>query len=198
MKIFNAQAHGIDRALIRAGYPMVTDVGIIDENREDFIALVQRGGRLGKTPIAHGDDKFLRMITIDFDVTAPRYWWQEFDTYHWTVKMSQSTMHRLSKMDVKKMVNQYVEPEIIRLVEKLVDIYKTRPTTENLLRLKSNLPEGFELTAGISTNYAQLKTMYYQRRNHRLPEWKEFCSWIAALPFARELGLITDDKKEEA
>ena len=197
MHIFNAQVHGIESALVRAGYPLMTKVGNMEEMREDFKKMVKRGERLGVAPIAHGDDKFLRMITVNFDVTAPRYWWQEFDTYHFTTKMSQSTMHCLTKMDIKHMMSRYVVPETIQLIERLVEDYKVSPTTDNLLRLKSNLPEGFELTAGITTNYSQLKTMYYQRHTHRLPEWIEFCSWIATLPLTKEFGVLYDGKKGE-
>lgn len=197
MRIFNEQVHGVDTALARAGYPLMEEVPDMHKLLTDFYPLYKRGKRLGKTPISHGDDKFLRMITVDFDVTAPRYWWQEFDTYHHTVKMSQSTMHRLTKMDVSKMVNAYVLPDVIRIVENLIDNYKACPTTVNFLRLKSNLPEGFELTAGITTNYAQLKTMYYQRRNHKLPEWQEFCSWITTLPFVYDFGVVNNERKGE-
>lgn len=192
MKIFNEQVHGVDTALARAGYPLMAEIPNIGELLREFHPLYLRGKRLGNSPIAHGDDKFLRMITVDFDVTAPRYWWQEFDTYHYTVKMSQSTMHRLVSMDVKSMVNPYVLPDVVRIVENLADAYRVRPTEENFMKLKSNLPEGMELTAGITTNYAQLKTMYYQRRNHRLPEWKVFCSWIATLPFTKDFGVVDD------
>lgn len=198
MKIFNAQVHGVDTALARAGYPLMAEIPDFSKLLNDFQPLYKRGKRLGNTPISHGDDKFLRMITVDFDVTAPRYWWQEFDTYHYTVKMSQSTMHCLSKMEVSKMANPYVLPNVIRIVENLIDDYKASPTTYNFLRLKSNLPEGIELTAGITTNYAQLKTMYYQRRSHYLPEWQEFCSWITTLPFAYDFGVVSNRKKGEA
>lgn len=199
MKIFNEQVHGLDTALVRAGYPLMAEIPSMHETLSDFTPLLQRGKRLGNSPIAHGDDKFLRMITVDFDITAPRYWWQEFDTYHFVTKMSQSTMHCLARMDIQNMVNPYVSQDIIRIIGNLIDAYKTHPTEENFLRLKSNLPEGIELTAGITTNYAQLKTMYYQRRNHRLPEWKIFCGWITTLPFTGEFGVVDNNiTKEEA
>ena len=197
MNIFNVDVHGIETALVRAGYPLMTKIGEMSDMKDNFTALLRRGNRLGNTPIAHGDDKFLRMITVDCDITAPRYWWQEFDTYHFVVKMSQSTMHRLTKMDVRKMVNKYVREDTILRVEQLLDDYKRQPTEENFMLLKSNLPEGIELTAGITTNYSQLKTMYYQRKTHRLPEWKEFCSWIGTLPFAHEFGVV-DNKTSVA
>lgn len=193
MNIFNISVHCIESALVRAGYPLMTKISDMESmSSMDFKSLLRRGNRLGTTPIAHGDDKFLRMIIVNVDITAPRYWWQEFDTYHFTTKMSQSTMHRLTKMDIREMVNPYVDERIIQIMESLIAKYKENPTKENFMKMKSNLPEGFELTAAITTNYSQLKTMYYQRKNHRLPEWKEFCLWIKSLPFTRELGVVDD------
>ena len=149
--------------------------------------LIRRGERLGKSPQGHGDDQFLRQIFVSFDVVAPRYWGAQFDTYHHTVKNSMSTMHTLGKL--KTVTNGYVEPEVMRILQVLVDEYNADPCERNMLRVKSNLPEGVMLAAGVSTNYAQLKTMYYQRRTHRLPEWREFCDWIANLPYAKQFGV---------
>jgi hypothetical protein len=83
--------------------------------------------------------------------------------------------------------NKYVDEEIIKLLERKIAAYKDNPTPENYLYILYNVPTGFELTARMTTNYRQLKTIYYQRRNHRLPEWKEFCKWVATLPCFHEL-----------
>ena len=69
----------------------------------------------------------------------------------------------------------------------LLGEYKNNPTPENYLALLYNIPSGIELTAHIVTNYGQLKTMWHQRHNHRLPEWREFCDWILTLPKFKEL-----------
>jgi hypothetical protein len=68
-------------------------------------------------------------------------------------------------------------------------IYNEDPTADNYLNLLYNIPVGFRLTAGMTTNYRQLKTIYQQRRNHRLPEWQEFCDWVETLPLFPELCL---------
>ena len=68
-----------------------------------------------------------------------------------------------------------------------MDCYNSDPTAENYLRVLYNIPVGFRLTARMTTNYRQLKTIYQQRRTHRLPEWRTFCEWIELLPYAKEL-----------
>ena len=75
------------------------------------------------------------------------------------------------------------------IFEEILHEYIENPTVENLERFKSNMPEGIMLTTGITTNYGQLKTIYYQRRNHRLPEWHVFCDWIESLPYTKEFGV---------
>ena len=189
IKIFNVQVWGVREALIRAKYPMETMVNeAMDRDSRQIEDLLDLGGRLGGSPIGHGDDKFLRQIMVGFDVLAPRYWWAQFDTYGvFTTKNSQSTMHKGKALDYDLLANQYVDPFILARFKDLVAQYQDNPTTDNLLKVKSNLPEGIRLAAGITTNYAQLKTIYYQRKNHRLPEWHDFCSWIASLPYAKEL-----------
>lgn len=198
LRIFNDDVYGIKSALRRAQYPMLTEVPefyfpVIDNlsGREETLTdkEIKRGIRLGNSPQGHGDDKFLRQIYVGMDITAPRYWWQEFDTYSYTTKNSQSTMHKGTKIDYSKCTNKFVDEKLLARFEEINDEYIKNPTTENLQRAKSNMPEGVMLTAGIVTNYAQLKTIYYQRRHHRLPEWHIFCDWIETLPYAKEFGI---------
>ena len=196
ISVFNVQVYGIREALIRAGYPMATEVNMAMETDprqiEDMLRL---GNTLGRSPIGHGDDKFLRQIFVAFDVLAPRYWWAQFDTYGvFTAKNSQSTMHKGKSLDYGRLANPYVDPFILARFQEIVKRYQENPNEENLLAVKSNLPEGIRLAAGITTNYAQLRTIYFQRKNHRLPEWRAFCEWIASLPYAKQLG-VTDAGK---
>lgn len=191
IKVFNVNVYGIREALIRAGYPMtdVVNQDMKDDPRtvEDMLRL---GHTLGNTPHAHGDDKFLRQIFVSFDVLATRYWWTEFDTYGFTVKDSQSTMHKIKTMPFDKMADPHVDPRVLAIFKDKVAAYTENPTEENMLAMKANMPEGIAIAAGIATNYAQLKTMFYQRCTHRLPEWREFCEWIGTLPYAAELGVV--------
>lgn len=193
ISIFNVEVHNIRPALIRARYPMATVVNMdMKYDTRTIEDLMKLGEALGGSPVGHGDDKFLRQIHVDFDVLAPRYWWQQFQTYGYTVMNSQSTMHKGGKLDYERMANTYVDPFILARFKEIVEDYNADPSERNLLRVKSNLPEGIRIAVGISTNYAQLKTIYYQRKCHRLPEWREFCAWIESLPYAEELGLTKD------
>ena len=87
----------------------------------------------------------------------------------------------------------YVTDNTKSEMERLKEIYNSNPTSENYLRLLYNCPTGLILTAGMTTNYQQLKTIYGQRKTHRLPEWVEFCKWIESLPCSE---LITGENDE--
>ncbi len=190
IKIFNMQVYGIREALIRAGYPMKDvvnmDMSLDLRTVEDMLKL---GNTLGSSPIGHGDDKFLRQCLVCFDILAPRYFYQQLATYGFMTMNSQSTMHKGKSLDYDLMSNKHVDPVILGRFKELVKEYQDNPSEKTLMAVKSNLPEGIRLAAGISTNYAQLKTIYYQRKHHRLPEWRDFCEWIKELPYAKVLGV---------
>ena len=101
---------------------------------------------------------------------------------------SQSTMHRASKFELSTQCNKYVDKLILKRLEEIKQEYldcdpaDADEKAERYLKLLYNLPSGFELTARLTTNYRALKTLYGQRKNHRLPEWREFCRWIETLP----------------
>ena len=109
---------------------------------------------------------------------------------------SQSTMHKGKALDYDKLADKYVDKGILEIFKRIVQEYNTEPTQENFMRVKANLPEGICIAAGITTNYAQLKTIYTQRWNHRLPQWREFCKFITSLPYAMELGICTPKENE--
>jgi hypothetical protein len=96
-------------------------------------------------------------------------------------------MHRISKFDLDKQYCEYVDPRIIQIMKELKDRYNETNSPEDYLKLLYSNPCGFRLTARMTTNYRCLKTIYSQRKNHRLPEWREFCGWVETLPYAKEL-----------
>lgn len=150
--------------------------------------------------------KFLRMIHVQFDVTLPRYVWSEFDTYHHNVKNSCSTMHKLfvKGQDIK--LEDFIEPEevcqtdvletynfVITKLNKFKDEYFNTPLTEGLKRdrilraAKQILPEGWLQKRTVDTTYEELKVIYHQRKNHRLPEWRAMLDELMEqLPYATE------------
>ena len=108
-------------------------------------------------------------------------------------------MHRITKFKLAEQCNEYVDDRIISIIQEMIDVYNglddnaSEFAKDLYLRILYNVPSGFELTAGFTTNYQQLKTMYNQRHSHRLPEWREFCKWVETLPRFKELVLGIDE-----
>lgn len=129
-------------------------------------------------------------IRVSFDVEYPNYISPEMQRYHWfDIVTSSSKMHRIMKMDFDKCCNKWVTEETKEQMKRLVAEYNEDPTEDNFMRVLSNCPQGVLLFMRVSTNYEQLRTIYLQRKTHRLPEWREFCKWIETLPFALQLIL---------
>lgn len=135
-----------------------------------------------------GEDKFLRMIYFWWDVKAPRFWWQEADTYKvGTVAQSESTMHTIHKVDSfsQDMFEYEIDQSILDALDVLLDKYKKEQTPENLVLLKNALPEGFLQRRIWCLSLAQMKNIYNQRRRHRLPQWQKVCdAFYNATPIA--------------
>lgn len=186
--IRNCQVYGLNESVKASKYPMAVD---IDKCSSE---VTEQTKKLAGCQTGTGHDQFLTGIIVQFDLTFSIKAWVEAERYHFfDFVSSQSTMHRIAKFDIEKQCNEYVHFGIISIVKGLLDCYNNDPTPENYLRLLYNIPVGFCLTARMTTNYRQLKTIYQQRKAHRLPEWREFCAWIEALPHSQ---LITGDEDE--
>ena len=173
----NVCVYGLNESIKASKYPMSVDVSACND---DITATVRN---LANCEVGGGHDQFLTGIAVQFDLTFSIKAWTEAERYHFLdFVSSQSTMHRVARMNVDKQCNEFVCQEVIDVLHKLLDDYKKDPSKENYLRLLYNVPVGFRLTARMTTNYRQLKTIYKQRHNHRLPEWREFCKWIETLP----------------
>jgi len=192
LEIKNTEVFGLERAIVASGNAMTmgainTDIrnGVIDYQKH-----FNRSLRLGNNPQGSAHDHYLCGIIVYADIKYPLYVSPEMQRYHWwEIVCSQSTMHRLS-VGIGKgdCFNKYVTPEAIALIEKIREEYEADKSYENMMRLRSNLPWGFEMWMTVQTNYLQLKTMYNQRKDHRLKEdWGAFCDWCRGLPFFREL-----------
>ena len=145
--------------------------------------------------------KFLRQIFVSVDITAPLYWWKEFDTYKvGTVANSCSTMHKIhakpfgredfscdrldeSGLAALDALIAYLEGERLKFCENK----ENRQPWHNMIQL---LPSSYNQMRTVSMNYENLINIYYARKNHKLAEWHTFCDWIASLPYASELILI--------
>ena len=186
--ISDVKVYGVEDSIKASKYPMAVDV----ESCTDEIT--PRVRALGSCETGTGHDNFLNGCIVQFDLSFTIKAWTEAERYHFLdFVSSQSTMHRITKFDIKKQCNEYVTPLIIEILQNLVDAYIEDPTPERYLRVLYNTPVGFQLTARMTTNYRQLKTIYQQRKSHRLPEWREFCRWIEKLPMS---DLITGEVAE--
>ena len=178
-KIENIKVFGIEDSFRASKYPFAVDVNAVDGSITDRIK------SLANCKMGTGHDVMMQGIIVQFDLTFSNKAWVELQRYHFIdFVSSQSTMHCISKMDIKSMCNDYVSDVVITEVERLKEIYLNTKDNEDYLRLLYNIPSGFELTARMTTNYRQLKTIYKQRRNHRLPDWHVFCDFIEKLPYS--------------
>ena len=194
--ISNVHVYGLEDALRGSRYPMATDLSNVSSDIDPMrIKLAQCG-------LGEGHDNFLNGVMVQFDLTFTNKAWVEAERYHFLDFISsQSTMHRITKFDLDKAYISYVDPRMIEIMKEKVNEYnqllsedKTNPVLkEKYLEILYSNPAGFRLTAKMTTNYRQLKTIYKQRRNHRLPEWQAFCDWVLTLPHAE---LITTDAQK--
>lgn len=163
-----------------------------DINSEDFV-LGQADQTLSQQLTKAGGEhcKHLRMIQVWFDLDAPRYMWAEFDTYKHTEKISCSTMHKMFERELTIDDFEADGTNEVGLRQVLYDLDYIRRfgngTTQALIDAKTILPESFLQKRTVNTNYQQLLNIYHQRKNHRLPVWKEFCKRVKELPYFVEL-----------
>ena len=192
--ITNVVVYGLDRVIRTAKYPKAVDIDTLNNDLTPGIKACL------SCPTGEGHDNALKGIIVQFDLTFSQNAWQQIERYHFMdFVSSQSKMHKVVKFNLKRQCNKYVNPQIIDIVQGMINEYNRlanldNPTPERkhmmdelYLEILYNIPCGFELTAGMTTNYQQLKTIYQQRRHHRLPDWKVFCDWIETLPRFMEL-----------
>lgn len=180
------EVFGLDNSVRASKYPKSVDVD--DCNSE----ITDRVMKLAGCEKGTGHDQFLTGIVVQFDLTFSLKAWVEAERYHFLdFVSSQSTMHRITRLNPDKQCNEYVDQRVIDVLWNKIQEYQFNPTPENYLRVLYNVPSGFRLTARMTTNYRQLKTIYSQRKNHRLPEWRWFCDWIKSLPHSE---MITGDE----
>lgn len=150
---------------------------------------------LSKAGSDHG--KFLRMINVTVDITAPLYWWKEFDTYKvGTVANSCSTMHKIhaKEFDLSDFSWEHLGKEELDILDTI--IYSLNWNREKFIETKDKrywwnmiqlLPSSYEQKRTVQLNYQVLKSMYFARRHHKLDEWRKFCDWCESLPYFKEL-----------
>lgn len=160
--------------------------------------------KLGHRLAVAGSDhrKFLRQIFVSADISAPIYWWKEFDTYKvGTVANSTSTMHKIHAKEFSEedFSTDHLTGSGKAALKHMLEYLEERRVCFNETKDKAAwydiitlLPSGYEQTRTVSMNYENLINIYYARKDHKLEEWHLFCGWIKTLPLADEFILIKD------
>lgn len=198
IKIENVDVHGVARAIYSARNAMNS----WDKSDSNFETdtMGENDLKLAKQLVKAGTDhsKFMRMITVTCDITAPRYWWTEFDTHKvGTVRNSCSTMHTIhqKKFTFDDFSHEHLEAiyevpcnylgvldfvlDELNKARKLFIETKDKKYWWQIIQL---LPQSYNQRATVQLNYQVLRNMYHARKNHKLDEWRDFCKWIEELP----------------
>ena len=203
MKITNTEVFGFEASLRGMRNPMnswhLQDT--IDDSWQGII-IGEKDLDLAQRLIKAGSEhcKFLRQIQVWADFDMPLYWWSEFDTYKFNTKNSCSTMHKLLNTKKEIELNDFVysndiEGEILKFLVRELNIlrekYLETKDFKYVIIAKRILPTSYKQKRIVNTNYAELRNIYFQRKNHRLKEeWQDvFCKWVESLPYAEELIL---------
>lgn len=211
IEVTNVHVYGIATALRHMRMPYESfekqDSKMLPDGR---VILGLNDAKLLKQLSASGPEHrdFIRKIHVHLEVKAPRYWWQEFDTYKHPVKNSSSTMHLITKRHLTREdfeLDDLVEEELklldsnISYFNMLIDLYKDPETKTKyqkervLLRIKRFLPEGYLQLRGIDFDYETALCMLEQRYNHRLPQWRAFCKLVLLkLPLFEDIASSTE------
>lgn len=197
MKFENVRVYDLDESIIASGYPMRTTTEmrkVEDGDIKRVLNLTKASNGNG----AHG--QWLTGVRVSFDLTFTNKAWVEAERYRFLEFVSsQSTMHRITKFNLRDQYNKYVDSRIIDIIQEKVNEYnrlaalpnkteeRQKMMDELYLQILYSNPAGFELTARLTTNYRCLLNIYIQRHKHRLPEWREFCEELLHLPMFSEL-----------
>ena len=193
--VSNVRVYALDDSIKAAKYPKAVKLdGLTSELTKGILACLN-------CPTGEGHDNALNGIIVQFDLTFSQKAWVELQRYHFMDFVSScSTMHKLQNMNPRQQCNRYVDPRAIDVLNekiaeynRLLNVRKEGITVsddtlkEARLEMLYNIPSGFELTAAMTTNYRQLKTIYQQRRTHPLIDWQVFCDFCETLPRFLEL-----------
>lgn len=217
IKITNAEVFGWDAAIRGMRNPMnswdksdskhwrETIVGHEVEHRvigRDDLTLMKK---LVKAGADHA--KFMRMINVTMDITAPLYWWSEYDTYKvGTVANSCSKMHTIANREfmLSDFSHEHLMQGGLECIKNLCkdlnmcrEQYLAKHDKEWWWQMIQLLPSSYNQKRTVQLNYAVLRNMYHARRNHKLDEWRDFCSWVESLPYAELITLGGNDNGKD-
>lgn len=194
--VSNINVYGFEEAVKGAKYSYAIDTNAVTSE------VTKTTLSLANSKAGSGHDQFMTGIIVQFDLTFSNKAWVEAERYKFlNFISSQSTMHRITKFDLDQAYLPYVDNRIVEIMKEKVKAYNElqaqmtsfknegkdvsemmNTLNEMYLEILYSNPAGFRLTAKMTTNYRALKTIYNQRKDHRLPEWRAFCEWVKTLP----------------
>ena len=194
--VSNVNVYGFEEAVKGAKYSYAIDTNAVTSE------VTKTTLSLANSKAGSGHDQFMTGIIVQFELTFSNKAWVEAERYKFLDFISsQSTMHRITKFDLDQAYLPYVDNRIVEIMKEKVKAYNElqaqmtsfknegkdvseimNTLNEMYLEILYSNPAGFRLTAKMTTNYRALKTIYNQRKDHRLPEWRAFCEWVKTLP----------------
>ena len=194
--VSNVNVYGFEEAVKGAKYSYAIDTNAVTSE------VTKTTLSLANSKAGSGHDQFMTGFIVQFDLTFSNKAWVEAERYKFlNFISSQSTMHRITKFDLDQAYLPYVDNRIVEIMKEKVKAYNElqaqmtsfknegkdvsemmNTLNEMYLEILYSNPAGFRLTAKMTTNYRALKTIYNQRKDHRLPEWRAFCEWVKTLP----------------
>ena len=205
IKIENTDVYGFEAAIRGMRNPKNSwdksdsrfDLMVDDDKPEWFVG--EKDVELMKSLSKAGTDhsKYLRFVTVTADITAPLYWWKEYDTYKvGTVANSCSTMHKIADKEftLDDFSTEHLSNISIKILNGVIVCmneyrkeYLKDKEKHNWWQMIQLLPSSYNQKRTVLLNYQVLKNMYHARKNHKLDCWIDFCNWIEKLPYAKEL-----------
>lgn len=190
--IDNVKVYGLENSIKASKYPMSVDLSKLNSELTPTVI------KLAQSQKGEGHDNWLNGIIVQFDLTFTIKAWTEMERYHFIdFVSSQSTMHRITKFNLDEAYIEYTDSRMIEIMKEKVTDYNANPTPDKYLEILYSNPCGMKLTARMTTNYRQLKTIYSQRKNHRLREWHSFCDWIETLPYSELITGGEDGRSDD-
>ena len=199
MKVFsNIRVYELAESIYASGYPMMVEIPQGDSWEKEVNKIAQdiifkrenphvkRAIKLANAK-GGGHDQFLTGILVAFDATLTNKVWVEAERYTFlNFVSSQSTMHRITQMNIKSMCDERVDQRCIDVLNEKIDKYNQTKSLEDFNDIINNIPSGFTLTARLTTNYRCVRNMYHQRDTHRNLHWRVACEQFEELPMAKE------------
>ena len=211
IKLERTSVMNIDNAIRGARNPMnswAKSDSYYDENGKFVMGEADLNFGRGLCRAGSDHRKFIRQIFVSVDITAPLYWWKEFDTYKvGTVANSTSTMHKIHSKPFERadFSCDRLDEGGLCLLDAIIDYLEeqrnifcedksNRQSWHNMIQL---LPSSYNQMRTVTMNYENLINIYYARKTHKLAEWHTLCDWISELPYAADIIKIKDSKDKE-